>query len=119
MLSTLQSARTIHVTINSTSIPLFERNGEINRHEIRLIEEGDSKDRWIVNVTGNLTKTFSGLKSFTFYSVSVRAATLGGSGPWSSAEMLRTISEGKRETCFKGKESPLQTYNFHEKRQSI
>ena len=80
---------------------MLEQNGEINRYEIRLYEVGDSEDEQIVNVTGNLTKTFSGLKSFTAYGVRVRAATSAGSGPWSSPQYLKTMSEGERRAYFK------------------
>lgn len=93
------------ITLSSTSIqvawqeiPISDRNGVIIVYEALFEWYASFPFRQLgngtVNVTG-LSLELMDLQPFTFYSISVRAYTSVGHGPFSRFTLARTLEDGK------------------------
>ncbi len=87
----------LSIQVNWTDVPEIDQNGIITDYEIMyepLMTFGDALSISIVNTT-NKYITLDGLQEFVNYTISVRARTSVGPGPFSVGIMRRTLEDGE------------------------
>ena len=86
------------IMVNWTQVPAINRNGIINMYEIEYIPlqtfEGQIMTA-TMNVSDILSARLTGLQEYVNYSISVRAYTRIGQGPYSSAITILTLEDGE------------------------
>ena len=85
--------------VSWSPVPLRDQNGAIVRYEVMyepLETFGGNISTLTANVLGsNLSVTLIGLQEFVNYSISVRAYTIIGPGPYSDEVMAGTNEDGE------------------------
>ena len=82
------------------SVPAIDQNGVITEYEVMyepLETFGGNISTQRMNVTApKMSVTLNGLEEFVNYSISVRAYTIIGPGPYSDGVMARTNEDGEK-----------------------
>ena len=85
------------IVVNWTLVPDINRNGPITMYEIEYVplEMFDGQvQKATVNVSDVLSVRLTNLQEYVNYTVSVRAYTVVGDGPYSSSVAARTLEDG-------------------------
>ena len=78
-------------------VPAIDENGIIVLYEIQFVPLETFDDAETVNTSGPvLTTNLTGLQEYVEYSISVRAYTSVGPGPYSDPVTRRTLEDGER-----------------------
>ena len=84
------------VMVNWENVPAIDQNGIITNYEVLFepLEFTSALTVALLNAT-NMSVIFPNLEEFVEYNISVRAYTVMGPGPFSSAVENRTLEDGK------------------------
>ena len=84
------------IEISWEEVPAIDENGIIVLYEIQFVPLETFDDAETVNTSGPvLTTNLTGLQEYVEYSISVRAYTSVGPGPYSDGVVERTLEDGK------------------------
>ena len=78
--------------------PPQEPNGVLQFYEVSYTPNGGQTS--VVDVQNNTTWKLTGLKSYTAYTVKVRAKTMAGFGSYSLPSTVSTLEDGTLSGCF-------------------
>ena len=96
MASTLSSTE---ITVTWEEVPLIDQNGNIINYEIQIEPLDFPADIFIDRLnTTDLAIAITGLEEYVNYSISVRAYTSVGPGPYSDPVTERTLEDGNIPT---------------------
>ena len=86
------SSSSTSITVQWGPVDCADRNGDITGYSVRYGEVGSGRTQ-TVNVTGETSKTISGLSTSTNYTYQVAARNSAGLGPYSDLQNIPTDSK--------------------------
>ena len=87
------------INVSWEEVPAIDQNGEIVMYEIRfdpLMFEGQIFTNTVNVTSSSLDVDLTGLEEYVEYTISVRAYTSAGPGPYSLGIVEITLTDGKR-----------------------